>query len=348
MKQSFPSCVSSPDPPKPSADFRPPVFVVGSARSGTTLLYHSLLSSGDFAIYLSEPAVFDLLVPKFGNLANVENLSRLLPVWFRSYQFRVSRLDRSSLERTILAECHSNGDFLRIVMEQITLLQGAKRWSVWGPDNLLHIPSIAHAIPGALFIHMIRDGRDVALSMTKEGWIRPFPWDRGRRLLVAALHWKWKVERGRQFGRQIPSRYLEIRFENLVTRAPETMADIGHFIGHQFDYGQIQKRSIGTLSKPNSTFWGTEDKLTFNPVGRWKNHLTEKEIAHLESIIGPLLDELGYPLEFVRPQPSELHLMLMSRLYPAFFGLKEWLKSRTPLGRLVSTNRLRFSDAIPE
>jgi Sulfotransferase family len=348
MKQSFPSYVSPPDPPKLPAAFNPPVFVVGSARSGTTLLYHSLLSSGDFAVYRTEPAVFDLLAPKFGNLAIQENLVRLLPVWFRSYQYRLSGLDRSSLERTILAECHSNGDFLRIVMEHVTLQQGAKRWAVWGPDNLLHIPSIAHTIPNALFIHVIRDGRDVALSLSKEGWIRPFPWDRGRRLLVAALHWKWKVERGRQFGRHIPSRYLEIRFEDLVTRAPETLANIGRFIGHQFDYGQIQKRSIGTLSKPNSTFVGTEDKLTFNPVGRWKNHLTMLQIANLESIIGSLLDELGYPLEFARTQPGELHLMLMSGLYPAFFGLKEWLKSRTILGRLISTNRLRFSDAIAQ
>src|ERR1700675_905063 len=39
---------------------KPPVFVVGSARSGTTLLYHSLLSSGGFADYRTEPAVFDL------------------------------------------------------------------------------------------------------------------------------------------------------------------------------------------------------------------------------------------------------------------------------------------------
>jgi Sulfotransferase family len=322
----------------------PPIFVVGSARSGTTLLYHSLLSSGDFAVYRTEPAAFDLLAPKFGSMSRPGNRKRLMEVWLRSYQFRLSGLDRGTLENRILRECRSYGDFLRIVMNELSQKQCVGRWAVWGPDNLLHITTIARDLPDALFVHMIRDGRDVALSLGKEGWIHPFPWDSNRALLVGALHWKWKLEQGRFYAQPIPSRYLEVRFENLVTRPQETLGTIGAFIGHDLNYATIAKTAIGTLSDPNSTF---RHESTFsNPVGRWKNCLSPTDIASLESVIGDLLHELGYPLTSSLPVKRSFQVRAMQGLYPRYFGAVEWLRTHTPMGRFVSTARLRFDDEI--
>ena len=348
MKQSFQED-SSPDHAGSSPHATPvsnaPVFVVGSARSGTNLLHDTLLSSGGFAIYRTEPVVFDLLLPKFGDLSKRGNRERLLSVWFQSHQYRLSKLDRTQIEERVLKDCHNAGDFLSIVMSEITHLQGMDRWVVWGPDNLLHIPVIARTVPNALFLHIIRDGRDVAHSMNTKGFIRPFPWDKQRSLLVATMHWKWKVERGRQYGRQIPHRYLEIHFEDLVCRPKKTVAEIGRFIGHDLDYDQIQKAPIGVVRTPNSTFKGPDGKPTSDPVGRWKMQLSKAEVIQIESAAGPLLKELGYELEFPEEQHRGFSPALMRRLYPAFFDLKEWLKMKTPFGRLVSTKRLRF-DAI--
>jgi hypothetical protein len=324
-----------------------PVFVVGSARSGTNLLHDTLLSSGGFAVYRTEPVVFDLLLPKFGDPGKPGNRERLLSVWFKSHQFRLSKLDRNLIEEKILRDCHNAGDFLNIVMSEVAHLQGMERWVVWGPDNLLHIPAIARTLPTALFLHIIRDGRDVAHSMNTKGFIRPFPWDKQRSLLVAALHWKWKVERGRHDGRQIPHRYLEIHFEDLVRRPRETMAEIGGFIGHDLDYDRIQKAPIGVVRTPNSTFKGPDGKPTSDPVGRWRTHLSKAEVVQIESAAGSLLRELGYELEFPAERPGGFPVKVMKHLYPAFFDLKEWLKIETPFGRLVSTKRLRF-DATPK
>jgi len=60
---------------------------------------------------------------------------------------------------------------------------------VWGPDSLLYIPTIKRQIPDALFIHVVRDGRDVACALDRKELIRPFRWDRSYRLYVSALHW---------------------------------------------------------------------------------------------------------------------------------------------------------------
>jgi len=52
-------------------------------------------------------------------------------------------------------------------MDEIARSQGLCRWALWGPDNLLCMDSIKSELPDALFIHIIRDGRDVALSLDR-------------------------------------------------------------------------------------------------------------------------------------------------------------------------------------
>src|SRR5438309_3084476 len=96
-----------------------PVFVLGCPRSGTTVLYHMLLSAGGFAVYRAESNVFNLLVPRFGDLSSAKNRHKLMEFWVRSKLFRVSGLDASEITAKIMAECRSGGDFLRIVMEEI-------------------------------------------------------------------------------------------------------------------------------------------------------------------------------------------------------------------------------------
>jgi len=207
-----------------------PVFVVGSARSGNTLLYHMLVSSGHFPVYRTEPAVFDLLAPRFGDLSNLATRRRLMECWLRSRQFRRSGLDASKITEKVVRSVRNHGDFLRAVMEEMAQAGGFARWAVWGPDNLLHIPTIKQQIPDALFIHVIRDGRDVAVALNKKQFIRPLPWDGEHRLLVSGLHWMWKVRQGRRYGRGAGEDYMEIRFEDLVLQPRAALARIGAFI----------------------------------------------------------------------------------------------------------------------
>src|SRR5260370_42009850 len=63
-----------------------PVFVVGSARSGNTMLYHMLLSSGRFPVYRTEPCVFDLLIPRFGDFPSVATRRELMWCCLRTTQ----------------------------------------------------------------------------------------------------------------------------------------------------------------------------------------------------------------------------------------------------------------------
>ena len=315
-----------------------PVFVLGSARSGTTLMYHLLLSSGGFAVYRTESHVFNLIVPRFGDLSESENRRRLMKIWLRSHQFRVSGLDAQQIEARIMAECRSGGDFLRIVMEEIARKQGVDRWAESTPEHLLYLDQIKREFPNAKVIHIIRDGRDVALSYVKQGWTHPLPWDKRDELLVAGMYWKWIVRKGRENGRQIAPDYMEIHFEDLLGHPQEVLAKVSRFIDHPLDYAKIQQSAIGSVSKPNTSFEPSSGANGFNPVGRWKDNFTPEELARFEMLVGDLLEELGYPLGSSEREKASVNGVSRFRAaYPLYFDVKLWLKSRTPLRRFTST-----------
>src|SRR5437868_10893219 len=106
-----------------------PVFVLGSPRSGTTLLYHMLLSAGNFAVYRTESNVFNLLLPRFGDLSVRRNREALMTVWLRSKLFERSGLNATDIESKVVAECTNGGDFLRSVLGEMCRKQGVERWA---------------------------------------------------------------------------------------------------------------------------------------------------------------------------------------------------------------------------
>ncbi len=310
-----------------------PVFVLGCPRSGTTLLYYMLMSSGGFAVYREESHVFNMIAPKFA-LASRKSREKLMKRWLKSIYFKKTGLDAQSIEKKIVEECRNAGDFLRIVMEEIARQQNVSRWADTTPEHLLYIPTIKKAFPDALIIHSIRDGRDVALSMDKLHWLRPYRWDKQRSLMVHGLYWEWIVRHGRKDGKLFDGDYMEIRFEDLMSRPHETLASIGRFIEHDLDYDRIRKVGLGSVGKPNTSFRTEVSDGQFSPVGRWKKNFSPQQLEMFEGLVGPFLRELGYVTETSSENSWSSSLMAMRMLYQSNFSLKLGLKSKTPFGRV--------------
>jgi hypothetical protein len=320
-----------------------PVFVLGCGRSGTTLLYHMILSAGDFAVYRTESNAINLLEPRFGDLSVRKNKERLMEAWIDSNLFLLSGLDAGEIKTKVLAECTNGGDFLRIVMEEIARTQGVRRWADCTPEHLLYLPRIKETIPNALIVHIIRDGRDVALSMEKGNWIRPLPWHKNERRMAIGLYWEWIVNKGRRDGRQLGADYYEVHFEELVSDPPRVLKDLGRFIDHDLDYQRILENGIGSVSEPNTSFKNESKDGEFNPVGRWKGKFPAEELQRFEGLVGKTLEELGYPLATQdRTSSPNSQLMNMRALYRAYFNSKLWLKSNTPLGQWMVTRDLSW------
>ena len=320
------------------SSWQAPVFVLGAPRSGTTLLYHMLLSAGGFAVFRAETHVFDLLGPRFGDFGKLQNRRRLLQQWIQTKSFRVSGLDAARVEDLILNQCHGRGEFLRKIMEEIARSQHVSRWAECTPDHLLYLDEIKKEIPDALIIHIIRDGRDVAVSAAKQGWFRTFPWHRPSAVLVAGLYWEWVVSKGCAVGRRLGADYCEVRFEQLVRDPAETLTRIGAFIAHDLNYERIRRVGIGSVSSPNTSFEPAGGE-GFTPIGRWQEQLDTENKARLEYLLRNTLTSLQYPVSPVVAQTNELELQTMKSMYLRWFETKQWWKSTAAVGRfLVSTD----------
>jgi sulfotransferase family protein len=318
-----------------------PVFVVGCPRSGTTFLYHTILSSGNFAVYLAESGVFNMIAPAFGDLRSESNRRRLMDAWLQSDYFQKSGLRAEEIRAEVLSGCRNPGDFLRMFMERIAQNQGVDRWADNTPNHLLHIAQIKATIPNALIIHIIRDGRDVAMSLHRSGWGWQgyrFPWDSEHGLLVSALYWEWIVRKGRECGRRLGGDYLEVRYEDLVHQARETLKVLSTFIRHDLDYERIRRNGIGTVKAPNSSFSDSNPHHdAFNPIGRWKG-LSGVESDRMEALLGPLLEDLGYELS--RPVTVDFTARRLRAFYFLYRDVKQVLKRSRLSKFLICRDRL--------
>jgi hypothetical protein len=324
---------------------------MGCHRSGTNLLYDMLLSAGGFAIYRGILPIYETLIPRFGSLKSRAHREKLVETWLLSKGFRRTGLDAEQLSAQIVNGCRTGGDFIRTVMDAVAENQQMQRWAAYDPDNVMHVEQIKREIPNALFLHIIRDGRDIALSLKKMGGFAPLPWDRTptESLVATALYWQWMVHCGRSAGRKFPADYIEIRYEDLVTSPRETLGRLGVFIDHDLDYDRIQRAGLGRVSNTNSSFREEGAQREINPLGRWRERLSQADIAAIEATVGQTLQENGYELslpsrELRAGMRLSMRLSSMRAIYPAFLNGKQWLKAHTPLGRFARVSVLKLEE----
>jgi hypothetical protein len=315
-----------------------PVFIVGCPRSGTSYLYHLLLSAGGFAEFRTQMNVFDVLEPIYGDLGILKNKTKMMDDWLQSKAFEISGLQAEEIKGRMLADCKGASDFLRLVMEEIAHKQGVERWIDSTPTNIPHLLRIKRDFPDARIIHIIRDGRDVALSLHKRGWSRPLPWDRDQGLMAAGLYWEWIVRKGRKLGSMLQPDYLEVNYEDLVQQPAVALERLGVFLQHDLDYARIEEASIGSVKHPLTSFTEDLDRGKFAPVERWKDEdkFPTEELDRFESLVGDYLQNLGYALSVDRAHATHsLAVSKMRLVYRTYYELKQWAKINTPLSRLM-------------
>ena len=282
----------------------PSPFVVGVGRSGTTLLRLMLDAHPQLAIPPETHFIPELIEAGGRGALDPERAVEVIVSVRQWGDFGFSRAEL--LDRFRAAGDLDVAGTVRAFFTAYAERHGKRRWGDKTPIYVESMPAIAAALPEARFIHLIRDGRDVALSRSTWGDAeRPDPTRAGRR-------WKRRIERARRDARDVDG-YLEQRYVYLVLDTEPTLRRICEFTELAFDpvmlryHERAEERlaELGDLPARGAKGERTaSDRLAIHTltreppkrerVARWKGEMSAADRAAYEAEAGDLLAELGY------------------------------------------------------
>jgi hypothetical protein len=281
----------------------PAPFIVGVARSGTTLLRLMLDAHPELAI---PPETH--FIPKVIKACEEggdphDRVFELLTTHRRWPDYRLDAAElRTRLDRI---EPLSAGDALRAFYGLYAEGQGKPRWGDKSPSYVRRMRRVESALPEAHFIHLVRDGRDVALSQVEVD----FGPDQ---IADAARDWVEGIGKAHRQARRLPH-YLELRYEDLVADPEPLVRRVCEFVELPWDPAMLEyhrgadermaevTRDFergGGPAIPAAVRAGRHTRVAEPPqrarAGRWRTDMSAADRETFERIAGDLLSELGY------------------------------------------------------
>lgn len=168
--------------------------------------------------------------------------------------------------------------------------EGKTRWADKTPAYIHHIDRLAAIWPDARFVVLVRDGRDVALSVMGVPFGPNNAW-------AAARSWAAAIRAGREAAARYPGRVLELRYEDLVTDPARLLVTACDFLGMAFyeDMLSIEKADRSkVVSDQSSWFTSVWGGITTAGVGKWRTELSPRQVEAFEAVAGDELRLLGY------------------------------------------------------
>lgn len=275
-------------------------FLTGCERSGTTMLRamvdaHPEVAVPDESHFLPALAARRHEV-ETGSTVDVERLVGLLHA---SPGFRRWGLD----PREVADGLHHAGPSqlagaVRLLYHLYARRQGKFRYADKTTTYVFAMPVIAAMLPEARFVHLIRDGRNVALSLLQ------LPWG-PETVEEAAVWWRVRVEAARDAGSMLgPRRYTAVHFEDLATSPATELTRVAEFLDIPWHDRMLQyhdQSSAGILQRMPEGRQQAHRNLRRPPTTTlrdWRRELPATSQLAFEALAGDLLEELGYERRF--------------------------------------------------
>ncbi len=255
------------------------IFIGGCGRSGTTLIREILHRHPRIACGAETAILCDEVNPK-----------RISVEW---------NLPRIEIEQMI-AESVSVVRFAEKFFRSFAEREGKARWADKTPRNVRAIPRILTAFPNAKFVHIIRDGRDVACSLRhhpkytiRNGKI--VPQDVTNPIRGCARRWLTEASMGLAFKGH--PRCFELRYERLVLEPEAALRELCAFIGEAYHPAMLDPESSNNerdragrlINNPNA-----DSAISPKSIGRWRKDLSQEERHIVREAAGELLLATGY------------------------------------------------------
>ena len=262
-------------------------FIVACGRSGTTLLRAMLERSGEIAIPPESYFPVSLEQRHGGSAFQRAALATELRANVRFREWGLPVPDLSSAD--------TYAEAVRTVYAAYAEAHGAERYGDKTPPFVLHMDLLAGLFPEARFVHLIRDGRDVARSLVQTSF-------GPNGLARAADVWTRRVTRGRASGARLGAeRYLEVRYEDLVADPDAALHGVCAFLDLAF-HEEMLRPEEGTTAVPERerSHHASLAKPVTPGLRDWRRDMPEADVALVEAVAGERLSDLGYERRFAR------------------------------------------------
>lgn len=285
---------------------RPPIFIIGSPRSGTTLL--RLMVTSHPAIVVPPECGFALWWrEKYADWkANDPRLDAFLQDLASSRKMETWKMDFDELRKYLQEK--SPASYAELVSAiytffGITNQPTATRWGDKNNYYLAHIPELHALFPEAQFVHIVRDGRDVCCSYRQlqtvsqaSPYVPRLPAEPAK----VAAEWSKNIATIRESFSTLSWRGVhEIRYEDLVANPEAELRRLCMFLNEPFDTAMLaysEKNKQNELEPAEFLAW---KRLTLEPpsekqVGRFRRDLNAQEVAEFEAVAGSALAQYNY------------------------------------------------------
>lgn len=290
--------------------FKDPLFIIGNPRSGTTLL-RLILTSHSKILVPPECGFIIWLHTKYANWRRSDNnnpviLKTFLDELLASKKFDTWMLDRNSLEAHIALhqpECYAQ--LCKIVYGAYGM-SISKSFDIWGDKNNFHINHLDELIEiyqKAKFLHIVRDGRDVACSyreVMKEKSKSPYAPKLVTGISDIATEWLNNVEKVDAFISLLPSdTAMTIMYEDLVHNSLSSVKTICEWLALPFEANMLSfyQQNVSKKLEPEITMgWKkrTVQPISDDTVGRYVRLLTSKEQDEFLAVASKGLNRFSY------------------------------------------------------
>ncbi|NJO71634.1 MAG: sulfotransferase [Oscillatoriales cyanobacterium RM1_1_9] len=245
-----------------------PIFLVGAERSGTTML-RLMLSHHPQIAWCNE---FEYVVDQISRDGQWPPLDQYYE-WLQTH--RIFRATGFELDMGLTYPQLANS----------FLVQKRDRTDkpIVGATVHRHFNRLLKIWPDARFIHIIRDGRDVARSNIGMGWAGNV-WTGVQRWFEVESLWQTLSH---QLTRD---RWIEVTYEALISNPEQELTRLCDFIGPTYDPGMLSYSQDSSFEFPDPKY-----------IGQWQRKLSDHQIQLIESKIADLLVARGYELSGLPP-----------------------------------------------
>jgi hypothetical protein len=315
----------------------PPLIVLGVGRSGTTLLRVMLDRNSQLAIPY-ETFFVPQLAHRHGRRPKLdeflEDLGRLRTL----YDWGITAED----VRPRLREGMTTSAAIGAIFETYADRQGKPRWGDKTPLYMQQLPLLERLFPDAIWVHLVRDGRDAALSFLElpEGFTGK-TWAQPRTVPQFAARWRTEVLAARRLGRHARSRYLELRYEDLVAEPERELRQVSEHASLPWEPEMLDHTRVSDAANM------PEHRNLAQPptpgLRDWRSQMSREDSLAFEQVAGDVLRSADYELvepdgryPTARGRLELARFAALSRAWKATAAAYQrsplWRRSHPPLG----------------